>query len=1224
VDVTVRLLGTFGLGAGPPHPLQPRPRALLAGLALQAGRPVTTGQIAAWLWDDHLPDSPEAAIRTYLSRLRRNLAGMPPIRTLTGAYVWAIDRASVDALWFEDLVAGVERMSGVDAERRLGTALALWAGPALADIPATDAVLAERTRLTELRLLAVERRNELLIDRGLAADLVGDLRRLVVEFPFRERFIHQLMVCLDRAGRRVDALREYRDAYQRFREHLGVLPGAELQRLHRSLLSEGSSDAGRVEVSTQDGPVVAVRFRLLGPVEALTSQQQPVRLSPLQRALLAVLLLNAHHPMPADRLAAALWGEPLPAAYEARVRTLVAALRKALEAPRLITTDRAGYRLRLEPGQLDLDVFQQHVEQAEQAARDGRPGVALTHYDEALALWRGAALDGTRGSFATAEAARLEKLRSVAAERRRRLRDLAGEPSPPASPAPRSLPAASSRFVGRDAELAALEELRAGPDRLLLVVGTAGVGKTALVTECAHRWARHFPDGQLFLKMRGFDHGPPAAAAEALPQLLYGLGVPASDIPVDLERQVARYRSLVAGRRILVVLDDVADPEQVRPLLPGEPGCLVLATSRDRLGGLVALDGARRVTLDVLAPAAAIDVLRQAGGAQLDAEPDAAEELARLCGYLPLALRIASARLSDREHNTVRQHVDELRHGRMDRLQFAGDHRATVRGAFDLSYRALPEPARRLFRLLSLVPSPAGLTSAAAAALAATSVADAGRLLDTLARVHLVRDHTPGRFGNHDLLGEYGVELAAEEEPPAERDAAVRRLLDHYVAATDRAAAVMLSPTVLLTRPPPVPGVPEFALGDAAEATAWTTAEWDNLAAAVEYASRCGPADAAWHLADALRGLMYLRGTASEWLAVTERGLAAACQHGDARAEAAMRFCLGLARWRMADYRTSLEEYGRALDLYRKIPWAQGEASALRSLAVTLITMGQPREAIDRLHESLAIDRRIGHRHGEAASLNNLAAVHQELGELTRAAHFHEEALPLLYENGQRHGAAIALENLGIIRREQGRLDEALELLDRSLAIGRESGSHHQEAAALLEIGAVHSEAGRYAEATAALSEALALAVSLGEARLRAVADTRLAVVDLRAGRVADALVRLDAARRLATQVGYHYRGHLDVELALTEAYCERGEYETAYRHAEQALTIAERAGSPIAVADARQARALSALGLGRVEQAVEDATEALRTHREAGRRLAEARTALTLRQAVHPSRTKG
>jgi DNA-binding SARP family transcriptional activator/tetratricopeptide (TPR) repeat protein len=1222
VDVTVRLLGTFGLGGGTADPLQPRPRALLAGLALQAGRAVTTGQIAAWLWDDQLPDSPEAAIRTYLSRLRRNLAGVPAIRTLTGAYVWDIDRDSVDALRFEDLVAGVERMSSLDAERRLGTALALWEGTALADIPATGAVLAERTRLTELRLLAVERRNDLLIDRGQAAELVGDLRSLVVEFPFRERFIHQLMACLDRAGRRVDALREYRDAYQRFREHLGVLPGAELQRLHRTLLRDAPPEAGRVEVSAQDEPATAVRYRVLGPVEAL-ADHQPVRLSPLQRALLAVLLLGAGQPMPADRLAAALWGEPLPAAYEARVRTLVAALRKALATPGLISTDPSGYRLRLEPGQLDLDAFAHHVDRAERAARDGRPGVAVSHYDEALALWRGAALAGTRASFATAEAARLEGLRSAAAERRQRLRDLAGEPAPPASPAPRSLPAASSRFVGRDAELAALEELRAGPDRLLLVVGTAGVGKTALVTECAHRWARHFPDGQLFLSMRGFDHGPPASAAEALPQLLYDLGVPAGDIPVDLERQVARYRSLVAGRRILVVLDDVSDPEQVRPLLPGEPGCLVLATSRDRLGGLVALDGARRVTLDVLAPDAAIDVLRQSGGVRLDAEPDAAEELARLCGYLPLALRIASARLSDREHHTVRQHVDELRHGRMDRLQFAGDHRATVRGAFDLSYRALPEPARRLFRLLSLVPSPSGLTSAAAAALAATSTPDAGRLLDTLARVHLVRDRGADRFSSHDLLGEYGVELAAEEDPPAERDAAVRRLLDHYVAATDRAAAVMLSPTILLTRPEPVPGVPEVALGDAAEATAWTTAEWDNLTAAVEYAARCGPADAAWHLADALRGLMYLRGTASEWLAVTERGLAAACQHGDARAEAAMRFCLGLARWRMADYRTSLSEYEQALELYRRIPWERGEASVLRSLAVTLITMGRPREATDRLQESLAIDRRIGHRHGEAASLNNLAAVHQELGELTRAAHFHEQALPLLYENGQRHGAAIALENLGIIRREQGRLDEALDLLDRSLAIGRESGSRHQEAAALLEIGAVHGEAGRYAEATAALTEALAVAVELGEGRLHAVAETRLAVVDLRAGRVDEAIVRLDAARRLAGQDGSS-RSQLDVELALTEAHCERGDFPAAHQHAERALQIAERAASPIAVADARQVRALAALGLGRVEQAVEDATEALRVHREAGRRLAEARTALTLRQAAHPSRTHG
>jgi len=431
-------------------------------------------------------------------------------------------------------------------------------------------------------------------------------------------------------------------------------------------------------------------------------------------------------------------------------------------------------------------------------------------------------------------------------------------------------------FVGRRAELGVLDCLLDDPAApgIAVVCGPPGAGKTSLAVHWAHRVRDRFPDGQLFVDMRGFHSGPRRTAGEAVALALVALGVPAERIPVAADAQVALYRSVLAGRSVLLILDNVADPGQVRPLVPGGPGCLVVATSRDRLSGLVARDGARRLTVDVLPPGEAVEVLAGAAGAdRVGADPDGARELARLCGHLPLALRIAGARLADRPHVGVRGQIAELTGRGLAELRVDGDDRATVRAAFDLSYRALPPDAGRLFRRLGLAPSPAGLAGPAAAALAGVPEPELAPLVDALARLRLVRVTERARLAGHDLLLEYAAELAAEQDDPADRDAAVRRLLHFYLHTADRASAGLNGPPRLgLPREPAPDGVPPVGFAGPEQARQWLDAEWPNLVAAVEAAAATGRDRLAWQLAHALHHVLRLQAPPAQWEAIARTG----------------------------------------------------------------------------------------------------------------------------------------------------------------------------------------------------------------------------------------------------------------------------------------------------------------------------------------------------------------
>jgi DNA-binding SARP family transcriptional activator/tetratricopeptide (TPR) repeat protein len=797
----------------------------------------------------------------------------------------------------------------------------------------------------------------------------------------------------------------------------------------------------------------------------------------------------------------------------------------------------------------------------------------------------------------------------------------------PAVPAPawvpRQLPADGAAFTGRDAELATLRALLpAGGEpagaTVCVVSGPAGVGKTSLAVRFGHQVQDRFPDGQLFVDLRGFHTGPSVPAAEALPVLLVGLGLAAERIPVGLDAQVALYRSLLAGRRILLVLDNVADPDQARPLLPGEPGCLVLVTSRDRLSGLLALDGAQRLTLDVLPAADARTVLaRTAGPALTGADPDAVAELTRLCGHLPLALRIAGARLADRPDLGVGRHVAELAaHGRTTRLRVDGDSSATVRGAFDLSYQAIPAPARRVFWLLGLVPAPAGLSTAAVAALAGLPPHEVEPLVDALARLHLVRAGADGRVACHDLLLQYAAELAAEHGEPAERDAATLRLLHFYVHTTDNASTTLVGRSRLrLPRDPAPQGVAPVEFAEQSRAGEWIAEEWSNLAAAVDHAAASARHRMVWQLANALRDFTQMRATPEQGLHIARTGLASARETGYVRGEAAMRLNLGYLRWRTADYQAMLDECEAAALLSRRAGWHRGRSAALCNNGIALAQLGQSRRAIHRFERALAINREVEDRIGEATVLINLTAAYELVGDLARAAEYAGVALPLLRELGHRQEEAIANENLAMVRRHQGHLDDAIAAIDRSLAISRAIGAHHEEASALNTLGLVHRDAGRCDDATASLATSLDITRRGSDTRLEGIAHTSLASVQIRQGRLGDAAGSLDLALAIAERTG-HDRGRVETLLTLAELLVARRDHRRGYEHASEALTLARASGYALAAAQAHSQLAAASLGMDDPAGCLAHCRRAVNAQRRAGQRLAYARTLLTMGQA--------
>jgi DNA-binding SARP family transcriptional activator len=456
------------------------------------------------------------------------------------------------------------------------------------------------------------------------------------------------------------------------------------------------------------------------------------------------------------------------------------------------------------------------------------------------------------------------------------------------APVPRELPADVAGFTGRTGALKALDEMSsassdiaAGPVVISAIAGTAGVGKTAVAVHWAHRVADRFPDGQPYLNLRGYSSGEPMRAVEALAALLRSLGTLPERIPTEEDQAAALYRTVMADRRVLVVLDNARSVDQVRPLLPGSHGCLVLVTSRDRLAGLVARNGARQLSLDVLPPEEAFALLTRILGAdRTAAEPAATAELARVCAYLPLALRIAAAHLSDRTDLVIAAYIAELADSDpVTSLRVDGDDETAVRTALDRSYLSLPEPTRRMFRLLGVVPGP-DFTAMAAAALAGSTVNDAAQHLRNLARAHLIDEYTPGRYTFHDLLRVYARELAIAEKDCGHRTPVIERLLSYYLHSADSAVNTLYPERLSLPIPQVEPGVSAEVFGDRHGALTWLASEQANLVAAVVHAADHGPLPFSWLLAVCLRRYFFQNRHTIDWMLTANAALRAAAKCG--------------------------------------------------------------------------------------------------------------------------------------------------------------------------------------------------------------------------------------------------------------------------------------------------------------------------------------------------------
>ncbi|MEV5903130.1 BTAD domain-containing putative transcriptional regulator [Streptomyces sp. NPDC052127] len=667
-------------------------------------------------------------------------------------------------------------------------------------------------------------------------------------------------------------------------------------------------------------------------------------------------------------------------------------------------------------------------------------------------------------------------------------------PRAPSSPVPSQLPAGLPVFVGRVAELREAEAQSAnGTVVVSAIAGMAGVGKTAFAVHWARRIAPRFPDGQLYLNLRGFDPvGLPVAPEHALRTLLASLGADLRGLPQDLDALAAAYRTLLSGRQVLVLLDNARDAAQVRPLLPGAPGCLAIVTSRDRLPGLVAVDGAHPLHLDVLTPAEAHALLtRRLGAARVEAEPDAVDEIVTHCARLPLALAVIAARAATRPTLTLTALAAELRESAadLDAFQGHGDSAADVRAVFSWSYRALTPDAARLFRLLAVHPGP-DTTAAAAASLAGHALPHTRRLLTELLQTHLLDEPAPGRYASHDLLRTYAGELAHTLETPEHTRAARRRALDHYLHTAHRAAALTNRARALIPLEPTARGVrPEEFGEDAGKATAWCTAEQAVLIAAVEQATAHRFDAHSWQLAWAFANHLHLRGLRQEEEAMQSSALTSARRLGDGVAEAYAHRGLGLALAGRGLFGRAAAEARRAIDLFTAAGDLRAAAESLRTLAWSLEQDGDLESALGAAEESLALFRASEGRGADdrrsrtaiASALNAVGWGHVLLGRYGQALDHCRQALALCLELGDDINAAHTWDSLGYAHHHLGQYDEAVTAFHQALDLYRRQGDLPWfVASALTHLGDTHLSAGAPDTARTAWTEALTIMDDLG------------------------------------------------------------------------------------------------------------------------------------------------
>jgi tetratricopeptide (TPR) repeat protein/DNA-binding XRE family transcriptional regulator len=648
------------------------------------------------------------------------------------------------------------------------------------------------------------------------------------------------------------------------------------------------------------------------------------------------------------------------------------------------------------------------------------------------------------------------------------------------SPPPALLPMTVPAFVGRQGELASLDLLLASegaapPVVICAVSGTAGVGKTALAVHWAHRMRASFSDGQLYLNLRGFDPAaPPVQPGEAIRVFLDALAVPTHRIPVGLAEQVGLYRSLVADRRILVVLDNARDAEQVRPLLPGGEAARVVVTSRNPLLGLVAAEGAQPVPLGTMNASEAEELLRpRLGRARVERDPKATAEIIERCGGLPLALALVAARVAAHPRFTLQQLVEELRHSAtpLDSMTAGQDRTIDLRHVFSWSYATLSEPGKALFRVFGLHPGP-HLSLAAAASMSGRGLEATRDTLDELQGAGLVIEPTPGVYTVHDLLAAYARELTTQDEPEAARDAAVQRLLDHYLltaVAADRQLEPRRDPIQISA---PHAGTVLAPPGTRPAALAWFAQELPALLRAVELADAHKLDDHAWRLAWALVTYFDLQGHWQAFKATQGVALAAAQRLGNAEAEGRALRHLANATIQMGDLDEANGYLHRALALFERLEDQAAQATAHMNLAVLRERQERIEESNDHAAQALRLFRAAGHRVGEGIALNSLGYGYALLGEFPVALEHCHQALELDRANGHRKGEAHTADSLGFIYGRLGDHAQATRWFRHALGLFRDFGDRYNEADALLNLGDVFAAMGDHAAATQSWGDA--------------------------------------------------------------------------------------------------------------------------------------------------------
>jgi DNA-binding SARP family transcriptional activator/tetratricopeptide (TPR) repeat protein len=621
---------------------------------------------------------------------------------------------------------------------------------------------------------------------------------------------------------------------------------------------------------------------------------------------------------------------------------------------------------------------------------------------------------------------------------------------------PAQLPADTPGFTGRASHLADLDELLSDDAAgmvIAAIAGTAGVGKTALALHWAHRVRHRFPDGQLYTNLRGFDPvAPPTPPHQALRRFLAALGVPGRSIPAEPDAQLDMYRSMLADKRVLIVLDNAYDAEQVRPLLPGASGCLVVVTSRNPLIGLVISHGGHPLAVDLFSSEEARTYLTiRLDPRRVAAERDAVDDLILQCAHLPLALAIAAAQAATRPDRSLAALVAGLRDARLDALA-TGDPTTDPRAVFACSYQALTPAAARLFRLLGSYPG-TDITGPVAASLTGLRPTEVPALITELAQAHLMTEHQPGRYTLHDLLRAYATEVSRTVDTDDQRRAATHRVLDHYLHTAYAANELLQPGRDLITPTPTHPGVAATKLSDQRQALAWFVVEHANLLATVDHAAATGFDTHAWQLAWFLCVFLDRQGHWHDWATTLRTAVTAAHRLTDPAVQANGHRNLALAYTRLRRFDDAFAELERAVDLYQQAGDLVGQARTVHNIALISTRLNRYHEAIHHTRRSAELSRAAGDKVGEASALNGLGWDLAQIGDYEEAIAVCQEALDLQREIGDRYEQSNTWDSLGYINHHLGQYHQAITCYRNALELQREFGCRYSEAETLANLG---------------------------------------------------------------------------------------------------------------------------------------------------------------------------